>query len=365
MQSRKNILLLGSYGRSNAGDDAFLISLVKLFRGFNITINSADDSKLPLEAKGKVGTISTSEKKDFFKKIKIFLSADYIVYGGGDLWVELHGDKYPRWSLYKMVFVNLFSRIFFKKIFYIGCGAAELKGFSLTLARLSASMADYVAARDEKTIKILGIKNIKEFPDLVVNLFEKDDPKKSADKARFTIGISMLYFFPNPRVNFYKVKKIICELIRSLPQDKFRVILIPMLISDQIKTDDLWASKEIRRSVGRENVKIFKSNDINDLVKIFSKVDLLIGARLHSNILAVLAGTPALGISYRGKVKSFFTQNFLENYCLDMESAGDLKEKLKSMVDNYDSVKIQFSEAREKLVAKKYLYDEFVSENFS
>lgn len=364
-RNKKNILLLGSYGRSNAGDDAFLASILKLFGGFNITINSADDGKLPREVRDRVATISTVDNRDFFKKIKTFLSANYIVYGGGDLWVELYGDKYPRQSLYKMVLVNLLSKIFLKKIFYLGCGAAKLEGLSLALARLSASMADHVIARDEKTIKILGIKNTKEFPDLAVNLFEKGNLGKITNKDRFTIGISMLYFFPDPQVNFRKVKKLLCKLIKSLPRDKFNVILIPMLISDRIRTDDLWASREIKKNTKCGNIKIFKSNDVGDLIKVFSRLDLLIGARLHSNILATLAGTPALGISYRDKVKSFFVQNSLEEYCLDMENIGDLGSKLKNMLENYDNVRNQFLEAREKLINKKYLYDEFVSKNFA
>src|SRR6266536_1588362 len=92
----KPVLLLGSYGRGNLGDDIFTLCAIKLFHKHKIYINSAHDSLLPREAQGKVITVSTVSLLDVIKKFRIFLNISSIVYWGGDLWTLLDHDKLPR-----------------------------------------------------------------------------------------------------------------------------------------------------------------------------------------------------------------------------------------------------------------------------
>src|SRR5687767_14340252 len=110
-KSFKNILLLGSYGRGTIGDDALLLAALKLFQGHKLFINSANDELLPSAVRSSVTTMSTTDNRDWRKKLAIFRKLNAIVYCGGDLWVELYGDRFPRISLYKMLIVNLIARL--------------------------------------------------------------------------------------------------------------------------------------------------------------------------------------------------------------------------------------------------------------
>src|SRR6266702_1396691 len=170
MIDKPHTLLLGSYGRGNLGDDVFLVAAAELFANHKLYINSADDSLLPDSAKGLVTTISTTSSKDALKKLQIFLKVKNIVYWGGDVWVELYGDHFPRQSLYKMIALNAFARLFNKKVHYVGCGIGKLRGWSLMLAKMSARLGHTVIARERRSAEVLGLAGVEVMPDLAINL---------------------------------------------------------------------------------------------------------------------------------------------------------------------------------------------------
>ena len=98
---KKPILLLGAYGRGNAGDDVFLHSALELFKDRDVYINSADDSLLPKQFQGKVKTISTVSPRDVFKKsrcilesVKLFIGA--AICGLSYMAHECHGSCYTK-----------------------------------------------------------------------------------------------------------------------------------------------------------------------------------------------------------------------------------------------------------------------------
>ena len=75
----KKILLIGSYGRGNLGDDAFIYSAIKLFPNCEIYINSANDDLLPADIRAQVKTIHTTGLRDLFVKIRtIFNNRQFV-----------------------------------------------------------------------------------------------------------------------------------------------------------------------------------------------------------------------------------------------------------------------------------------------
>ena len=357
------ILLLGAYGRGNIGDDAFTLCATELFKGRTIYINAAHNLLLPQEAVGKVRTISTDSIKDIIAKLHLLLSVKEIIYWGGDLWVKLYGTKRPRRLLYKMLAINLLMRLTGKKVHYIGCGIGPLAGFSLWLARLSAGLAETIVVREQRSADTLRIPSIKVLPDLTINLpYNKPLLHKLPNGKPFVIVISVLWSIPDRKRNFPKLLNQISKLLDSLPSKDFSITLLPMQISSTEKFDDLWAAKQLEKQIKKHTVTIHTARDIEAAIKCLRECHLVIGTRLHANILAILNATPSIGIAYRPKVRSFFTDNQLNEYCLGLDNLEGLENLFKKVYSNYHTIAQLFHHASEYNLNQKTAYAELVKE---
>lgn len=364
-KKRQNILLLGSYGRGNIGDDAFLLSAIQLFEGHELFINSADDNLLPLEAKEKVETIPT-QKGSFLKKIKVFMSIKHVTYYGGDLWVELYGDKHPRQALYKMLLLNAACRLFRKRVHYIGCGTGELQGYSLLLARLSARLANTIVVREERSAEILSLKNIKILPDLAFTLDTSNIQLEKLGRRdkRIKVGISLLYYLPEPETSFPRALDHLTDFISSLPEDRFSVAFLPMMRPNPMARDDHWVFQQLKKRLPRRELSLLETDSVYDCLQAISQLDFLVGARLHANILGILCSVPCLGIAYRKKVERLFRQNNLNQYYVTLEEMHMLKPKFEQMLVEQDQLRYRFSEAKEKNIERAAAYRALIAEIF-
>lgn len=365
----KKILLLGSYGRGNVGDDAFLYVAAKLFEGNELYINSADDSLLPVDLLGKVHTIPTTGYGEIFKKIRVFFSISHVVYFGGDLWVELYGDKMPRQSLYKMVILNTALKLFGKNIAYIGCGAGNISGYSLLLAKLSAYAADLIVVREERTKSLLKLDRVIVLPDLTINLIEASEITKTnlnnTNKVR--IGVSVMYHIPDAQSAYPEYIRQMSQILSEIQtrNSSISIELIPMLISGDAH-DDLHVCKELANIVNEETgtkIEILEYESLPDFMSKLSNYTLVIGTRLHTNILAILTGVPAIGIAYRPKVRSFFEQTGFEDLCVSLDNIDTLPNLVTKVIANYDVYEILLGKKLKQIYASKDIYKSAI-ENF-
>lgn len=205
----KQVLILGST-EINVGDGAVpTVSLKKLLGDTDIIINAASDAALPSAIRAWAKTIPTNATKGLAGVVKAILHSDAIIYGGGDLWVELYGDRFPRQALYKMAFLNMLARLLGKRVYYIGCGVGKLSGYSLWLARLSAKLAHAIITRDAASEALLDLPTVTVLPDIAINLPAFDDlsnggtrglnaPAKAKTGTKKTIAIAPLYHVPDP-----------------------------------------------------------------------------------------------------------------------------------------------------------------------
>jgi polysaccharide pyruvyl transferase WcaK-like protein len=361
--SKKRLLLLGSYGRGNIGDDAFLVAAQTLLQEFDLIINSADDHLIPEYIRSSViARIPTDSIGSVLQTLWHLVHAHGIVYGGGDLWVELEGDRFPRLSLWKMLLLNTAARSFRKKVVYLGCGAGNLDGFSLRLARASARLATHIVARDQKTIEILQAKNAQALADLTVNLFERGS-KKSLPASPATIGISVMYYIPSPGDTFNPYILRIAEFISDVCKSsdiKFK--LFPLYLSGD-PHNDLWASQQLLQHIHpkyRQRVELVIPKDLDHFFDELRNIDLMIGTRLHSNILSILTGIPSIGLAYRPKVQRFFEAIGLQQYCIPIEKLELLQDAFNRMQQHYTVEAQAFRTARDTLFESKKAYEDVV-----
>ena len=107
---------------------------------------------------------------------------------------------------------------------------------------------------------------------------------------------------------------------------------------------------------------IYKAKSLEDMVDTLGSFDLVIGTRLHANILATFNAAPCLGIAYRAKVSSFFRDNEIGDYYIELDELDDLPLAFQYMYDNYGEVAQKFYDASQRNLAQKEAYQTFASQ---
>lgn len=363
MQSRKRtILLAGSYGRGNLGDDAFLVAALKLFDGYTLYINAMYPELLPKVAQGKVQVVSTSGRRDLLAKVRMFWRIGHIVYCGGDLWVKLFGDRFPRQSLYKMLVLNIIARLCGKRVHYLGCGVGQLDGYSLQLARASARLAHDVGVREPSSVRLLNLPNVTHLPDLASVL--DYPPVRPHRGKRWRVGVSLLYHLPEPEQTFPQVLAQLSEFLDSLPADQYEIVLFPFLVAPREYHDDLWAAWQLQEQLLHHKVRVCMERQLDDYLRELAKMDVLVAARLHANILGALCGVPCIGLAYRPKVARFFAVNKVSEYCLNLDQLDQLPERLQYVRDHPQAARAAFARLRTQYLQKGQRYYPYVKAHF-
>lgn len=111
----------------------------------------------------------------------------------------------------------------------------------------------------------------------------------------------------------------VCQLLKD---GATQLLMLPMYRRHpEPWEDDILLLEELRRRLPEGVGTAFVDEDLapTDLVSILSSVDLLIGVRLHSTILAHVAGVPSIHIAYEPKGVDHFRQMGLERYVIDIE----------------------------------------------
>ena len=98
---------------------------------------------------------------------------------------------------------------------------------------------------------------------------------------------------------------------RAVRQWGLRPVFVPLA-----GKGDTTASKQLR-SLMVEGARAVVLPDLSppEVYEVISKARLLLGMRLHALIFAVLAGVPAVGLSYDPKVESFLRRIGLDDQC--------------------------------------------------
>lgn len=338
---------------------------MNIFKMEELYINSSDDVKLPDFIMKRFQIIPTAFFKQLVSKIKLFYKLDEIIYWGGDVWVVLPDSKIKRSHFYKMIIVNLLCRLSGKRIGYMGCGVGEITGYSLFLARLCSRLANFTLVRDARSGDLLRLPKENVLVDLatVAGVGSLVSKKRIRNKS-LVIGLSVLYNLPNPDVNFEPYVSKLTTLTDQLLAQGHRVTFLPMFSTCQLHEDDTWASEHILQRLTKKSGAIIQtSSSVNDFIKNIDSVDIVIGTRLHTNILAILRGVPSIGIAYRAKVSSFFEDIDLSDCTVQLENIEDIMNIIQTMDQDYSAYLRKFDMAKLKLLSKGKAYKDYKNEN--
>ena len=322
----KKIVIAGYYGFDNGGDELILFSLLEELKSLNSRIEISVLFRNPSKT-GRNYRVKTINRWNLISIALAILRTDLFVFGGGGLLQDLTSS----WSIYYYLGLILLAKLFFKKVFLISQGVGPIRRkISRKVTGIVLGFVDLITVRDELSKFELGklngnisvsialdpVFNLDRFAFgrgaaiyLPTSLFEGrgspsplSEGQGSSSNEQPAIGVCLQGFGKDKKFR-ETLRKICDELVRKIES---KIIFIPFH-----KLEDLKISKDIIAN-RTSDYQLFLWQDIEDLFEFYNKIDLILGMRLHSIILACLFGKPFVAISlpkthplYDPKVEGF------------------------------------------------------------
>ncbi|MFJ8416735.1 polysaccharide pyruvyl transferase CsaB [Bacillus paramycoides] len=295
------LVLSGYYGFYNVGDEAILQSIIQALHEEDPTLELVVLSNDPDYTREMYG-VEAVNRWDIGAVYREIKKSNGLISGGGSL---LQDKTSIRSILYYTGIMRL--ALLLKKPYYIyaqGIGPITKKQNRL-LVKWHISKAEYISVRDEDSflyLKEIGIKkDIELVPDPVLACMPEKKKTNWLQKHSLQgkiVAVSVRYW--DAKENYMKK---LAGTLKRLKQEGYHILFVPMH-----GPFDQNASREIINLMGEEAHMLPYKMDIHEKISILSECSLLIGMRLHALILAAVANTPMIGISYDPKIDSFVQQ---------------------------------------------------------
>ncbi|MCX5776721.1 MAG: polysaccharide pyruvyl transferase CsaB [Candidatus Firestonebacteria bacterium] len=305
-QTRKKILIFGYFGFKNLGDELILLSLVKnLEESGDITVLSESPEETAKEL-----SVKAVNRWNLPGVLCQIIRAKAVVGGGGGLFQ----NKTSSASLFYYLLLILLAKMFFKRVVLLSQGIGPIYGkWPRYFSRIILNLTDSITVRDSgsfRELKILGVKK-----DVVVaadavfalNFISSDGKKPNNGK----VGVALRKF---DDYLFYveKLREVKEELKNS---EKTGFVFYPFHLPEDIITGE----------------EVSLKTKLEDLLCEFSTLDLVVGARYHSLLLAYALRKPFIGINVDTKIKYFCETHGMP--CLELDK-NTFKKNLKSSIIN-------------------------------
>jgi polysaccharide pyruvyl transferase WcaK-like protein len=356
---------------------------VEDIRVFSEFRNELPDISLNWQPYGKLRNLILD--KQSWKSIK---NADVVFWSVG---LDLQDDSSLAKLIYLFVLFNRFKAAGLKVIcLFQGAGPINTR-IGRLMARHVLKHVDLFVARDPGTAAL--VKNI--LPTLDVQLgfdgiflpgFELEAPKinnsgfwsvNKRNARQPVIGINLRQWFHfSSQILPYQFRQ---KAYRTRSVDKMDLVLQSMdtIIKElrhtfdaQVKLvsayqsgsvpweDDLpWLKKLKERFQSDVNIELIEAPlSLPEYYKLISEMDLMIGMRLHSSLIALRMGVPAINISYTLKGKDIYTHLGLHAWVFDlntsMEDPWQIIKCASDILENLDENKSKTKKIVEKSVTQ-------------
>lgn len=290
---------------------------------------------------------------------------DFVIIGGGNMIYETDTSlkTIKRFEKY----INIADRVQ-KPILALDIGIGPFKTaeqIEYTVRLLSK--CTYVTFRDEASYK-LYIENGGDINKAFISIdpvFMLPNENKIHTGVNRTIGINI---FNNKLIGkelraYNTLIREYAKLADSLIEKKDVDIIL--FITEKL---DQYALEDVYNHIqNKERVRIEEVNGLNQLIELYANIDLLIGTRMHSMIIAYTQLVPIIGLSWQTKVDELFKTISKKEYLFNIDN---LEEDLIKIEDCCDSILDKIREEREyiadnlEIIRKRYNTSLEVLEHF-
>ena len=232
-----------------------------------------------------------------------------VVSGGGQLDDHWGGPWRAPYALWKW---SLVARLVRKEVVFLSVGAGTIDGgLTRYFLRSALRRARYVSFRDEKTASRVHERRLSASTRVVPDLAFAHDAPRGAESAappsaRRTIAVSPIAFLdPStwPRkdgIAYGDQVNRTTELARLLLARGHRIVVCTSDTPDMRPATELYEA--LVADAPGADLGLAVTTSPTELLETFAAADIAIASRLHGLILANIAGTPSIALSYDWKV---------------------------------------------------------------
>jgi polysaccharide pyruvyl transferase CsaB len=312
--------IIGNYGNNNNGDEAILTGILNQLtehlhvkkEDIVVFSNNPENTveRYGITAKPlihKKGSILKSGTTTIRASYRVMKELDLLIIGGGGLLMDMYKRDAPLYST-----LGITGKRAGCKVVVYGVGAGPLNtAVGKFFIKQLTNVAESVSVRDtdsQKLLQSIGVKT----PVSVIG-----DPAFSVPAERThtyseaikKVGVTAVPYFSNqywptpdlPKYNAY-VEGMAAGLDQLIEEKGVEVTFFSTKFPEDVQvTKDIYAKMK-----HQEKAALLEDNlHPTEIVRISAEQDLIIGTRLHSLILSVVAQTPVIGIGYHHKVEDF------------------------------------------------------------
>lgn len=351
------ILIPNATGPTNIGDQAILFPVVDLLRknfpNAKIILHTTTPN---LYKKGVFEKIESHlynwavfEKKDFFERIKRlselflaylslklhipllakgrlktlikdYLEADLIVFNGGGYFRSQKGISQSLNLLMICFQFEVAKQAKAKKIVMpISFGPFAYKWQEKYAANVLKKL-DIVSVRESVSFNLLKSHHFAKIilsTDMALLLKQQ---VKERNAQRYILGFTIREWLNQQSQNDF-LNNFVSSIERLNEEIELSVQPILQVSGDKYGESDEYITRKVIKALKKNNVKVLKLYRILKIKDsaIYSKIDMLLGMRMHSNILAAIQGTPFVAISYEHKTDGVVKNLKLQDYVIKYE----------------------------------------------
>lgn len=358
----KSVLLLGSYGQSNLGDDVLMWNYLELLKqhGFSTiyaNANTTDFIPEPVKKSFPGLKIINTYETSLFDYIRLIRQVDCVVYGGGTLYKELYAStgrgKYS--VIIRMMGFNLLARLLGTPLYHLNIGIGSLKtamGRWITKCAIVAST--HTIFRDQKsydyavnTLHISKEKLTKSTDGLFLNhIWEKpwNKAKLRIDASKYTnvVGVNVLSDIPD-WIDRAKYIQTMQTFVGELLSAGNYVLLIPFQHEFNPRNDKLFMEEIFAKELEKDGCELLPNVAIDQISSVLEQCDVFVGMRFHALLLSVVNRVPFVAVAYDTKCWRF-VQEVDYPYALQLE-----KLEIKLLLQQFELVVSSTSKIKNKL----------------
>lgn len=352
-----DVIISGYYGFRNIGDDAMLAAIINNLRLYKPDIKMIVLSKDPVDTHRTYG-VDSINRLNLFYIFGIMRSARLFIYGGGNI---IQDNTSTRSLLFYLGTIWLAKKMRLKVMFYANGIGPLNKNINKKFTKTIINKVNVITLREELSLRELQSLRIDKpriiltaDPALTVTASGHSDAGAIFEKEGIPsegpfVGFSVRKCPGHENYEHEKYEEVIAQAADYMIE---RYGIKPVFIPMQYPVDVAIVENVVSKMKGKGYI-IKNMYNFSQTLGVISKMEMLVGMRLHALIFAASQGIPLVGLVYEPKIEGFL-------HYIRQASAGHVKQlefdRLKGVIDQVwnhrNAIKEQLKGDVEKLKEK-------------